>query len=154
MEFNKYRPVTIVYLLSFRLQNVRYPRDFPFSFPLDPLHLLPPCLPPPSPSSASHPLPSPPPPSSHHLPNAADAQHVRAVADAIPNKAVTYLPAENARLLMLVILDLLLDVVPSRAGFAAPDCPWADAACFLVPLEDLADADMRDAQAASGTNAL
>lgn len=56
------------------------------------------------------------------------------------------LAGENARLLLPYVFDPLLEVRGRYPGLGAADDSGPDAARFLVPVEDLRDAAVRDAQ--------
>lgn len=59
---------------------------------------------------------------------------------------VADLPAEDARVLALVLLDASLHIRSGYPGFAAPYHSRPYAARLLVAVEDLADAAVADAQ--------
>ena len=78
-----------------------------------------------------------------HAADRADTGHGGAVTDAFLQQTVADLPAEDARLLALVILDPGLHLGRGDPGLAAADHARTDAARLLVALQDLADAPVR-----------
>lgn len=74
----------------------------------------------------------------------ADTGHGAAVTYPLLQKSVSDLPAKNTRIIPLQNFYLFLHFRSSYAGFTSANDSRPDAACFLVSLENLTDASVRD----------
>ena len=72
-------------------------------------------------------------PSPQHPGDAADAGGGLLVAESLPHKPLPDLPAEDARVVPLVLLDLVLHFRCSNTWLAAANNPGPDTSGLLIP---------------------